>query len=122
VRRVLYEAVTGQAPVPGMVVAPRCRNTLCVAPGCLRLMTVAQLRKIDAARGAFSTAQANAARLLSARRRAVIPEELVALVRGHEGTCAQAAAATGVSLSHSKNIRAGRARKPLSSPWSGLVR
>ncbi len=23
---------------------------------------------------------------------------------------------------HNKNIRAGRVRKPLSSPWSGLVR
>lgn len=121
VRRVLYEAVTGRAPGAGMVVAPRCRNPRCVSPDCLRLLTVAQLRKADAARGAFSSAKANAARLVAARRRVVISDDVIALVRGFEGTCAQAAAASGVSLSHCKKIRAGTARAPLASPWKGLM-
>ena len=121
VRRVLYEAVTGRAPGADMVVAPRCRNPQCVSPGCLRLLTVAQLRKIDAARGAFSGANANAARLAAARRRAEIPDDVIALVRSVEGTSAQAAAASGVSLSYCKQIRAGKARVPLASPWKGLI-
>ena len=121
VRRVLYEAVTGRAPGAAMVVAPRCRNPRCVSPDCLQLMTVAQLRKADAARGAFSGANANAARLAAARRRAEIPDDVIALVRSFEGTSAQAAAASGVSLSYCKQIRAGKARVPLASPWKGLM-
>lgn len=121
VRRVLCEAVRGRAVGRGMVAAPRCRNPRCVSLECIQVLTVAQLRKIDAARGAFSGAQANAARLMAARRRAVIPDELVLMVRNYVGTCAQAAAATGVSLSHCKKIRAGTARAPLASPWKGLV-
>lgn len=121
VRRVLYEAVTGRAPAAGMVVAPRCRHPKCVSPDCLQLLTVSQLRKLDAARGVFNTATANAARLVAARRRAVIPDDLITLVRNYEGTCAQAAAASGVSLSHCKKIRAGTARAPMASPWKGLM-
>lgn len=121
VRRVISEALTGRAVAPGMVAAPRCRNPRCVSPECIQVLTVAKLRKLDAERGAFSAAQANAARLVAARRRAVIPEDVIAMVRNFVGTCAQASAASGVSLSHCKKIRAGTARAPLASHWKGLM-
>lgn len=121
VRRVMHECLTGQ-PVPtGMLVAPKCRNARCVSPDCAMLVSVGRLRRIDAERGAFSAPHANAARRVAGRKRAKIPDEVVERVRMFVGTCAQAAQATGVSLSHCKAIRSGRARKPLAgNVWEGL--
>lgn len=122
VRRMVYECVTGR-PVPaGCVATARCRNPRCVSPDCVVAMPVLELRRQDAQRGAYNSAKANAARLVAARKRAGrIPEEVVERVRTFVGTCAEAAEATGVSLSHCKNIRGGRARKPLGNVWGGLM-
>lgn len=121
VRRVLHECITGQAAPAGMVVAPRCRHPRCVSPDCAMLVSVGRLRRLDAQRGVFSSPQANAARRVAARKRAAIPDAVVEQVRAHVGTCAQAAEATGVSLSHCKAIRAGRARRPMQGDvWKGL--
>lgn len=123
VRRVLYECLTGERVPAGMLAAPRCRNPRCVAPDCAMLVSVGKLRRIDARRGAFNAPRANVARRLAARKRATIPDAVVEEVRGFVGTSAQAAEATGVSLSHCKAIRAGRARKPLAGDvWGGLAR
>lgn len=123
VRRILHECHTGQ-PVPtGMIVASRCRNPLCVAQDCAILLTVRDLRQIDARRGIFSNPAANAARSLAARRRTTIPDAVIDLVRTFDGTCAEAAKAAGISRSHAIAIRAGRARKPLvGNVWGGLLR
>lgn len=121
VRGLVYEVHHGARPPKGMLLAPRCRNTRCVSPECIKPTTVAALRKTDAQRGAYSRPDTNAARLLRARSRATIPESVVQRVREFDGTCAQAAQATGVSLAHVKKIRAGTARKPLASVWAGLL-
>lgn len=121
VRRVVWEALHGSLPAPGIFVVAGCRNAACVSPDCLTCMSVLDLRRLDSQRGAYSRPDTNAARALRARRRAAIPEHVVQQVRDFEGTCAQAAQATGVSLSHCKNIRAGRARKPLGNVWGGLL-
>ena len=120
VRGLMYEAHHGVLPPEGKLLAPSCRNSLCVSPGCIVAMTVQALRRLDARRGAYSRPAANATRLLLARRRATIPEDVVQRCREFEGTCAQASMATGVSLSHIKKIRAGTARRPLVSVWAGL--
>lgn len=121
VRRVMWEALHGWLPPPGKLIVAKCRHPRCVSPDCLCCMTVRKLRRLDARRGAFSHSTANVARALAARRRAIIPEAVVQQVRDFEGACAQAAQATGVSLSHVKSIRAGRARKPLTgNVWAGL--
>lgn len=121
VRTLMYEIAHASAPPAGMVLAPRCRNPACVSRKCVRPITVQALRRLDAARGAYSSPAANAARVLVARRRVRIPEQVVQRVRAFEGTSAQAAQATGVSLAHTKAIRAGRARAPLDNPWRGLL-
>ena len=121
VRRVMWEALHGWLPPPGKPIVAECRHPLCVSPDCLHCMSVRELRRLDARRGAFSRPAANVARALAARRRAVIPDAVVQQVRDFEGTSAQAAQATGISLSHAKAIRAGRARKPLvGNVWAGL--
>jgi hypothetical protein len=121
VRRVMWEALHGWLPPPGKLIVAKCRHPRCVSPDCLCCMSVRKLRRLDARRGAFSHPAANVARALAARRRATIPEAVVQQVRVFEGSCAQAAQATGVSLSHVKSIRAGRARKPLAgNVWAGL--
>lgn len=121
VRRVLHECATGQAVPATMVVAPRCRNRRCVSPDCAMLVSVGTLRRLDAQRGAFSAPHANAARRVAARKRATIPDAVIEQVRAFVGTCAQAAQATGVSLSYCKAIRSGRARKLLTgNVWEGL--
>lgn len=120
VRGLMYEAHHGVLPPADKVLAPKCRNSCCVSPDCIVAMTVQALRRLDARRGAYSRPAANATRLLLARRRATISEDVVQRVREFEGTCAQASLATGVSLSHTKKIRAGTARRPLVSVWAGL--
>lgn len=124
VRRVLHEGATGAPLAPDLVAAPRCRHPQCVALGCIMAVRVRALRQLDAQRGVFSSPAANAARALAARRRAVIPDAVVEQVRAHVGTCAQAAQAVGgISVQYAKDIRAGRARKPLSgNVWGGLLR
>ena len=122
VRRVMWDALHGWLPPPGMPIVAECRHPRCVSPDCLRCMSVRQLRRLDAHRGAFSHPAANVARALAARRRATIPDSVIQQVRDFEGTSAQAAQATGISLSHAKAIRAGRARKPLmGNAWAGLL-
>ncbi len=123
VRALMYEAHHGTGAPPGMQLVPMCRNPQCVAPECIAVLTRRATARMDAARGVYSRPAANAARLLSARRRASVSEAVVEAIRAFEGSCAQASQATGVSLSHCKDIRAGRKRRPLvGDVWRGLSR
>lgn len=121
VRALMFEAHHGKAVPSGMVLAPRCRRPRCVSPCCVRPIDPRALRRMDVRRGAFSSPAANAARVLAARKRVRIPEDVVQRVRDFDGTAAQAARAACISESHARNIRSGRARAPLGNPWKGLL-
>lgn len=120
VRRLMYEAMTGRRVPLGMVAAARCRQTACVSPDCLMMTTVAELRRLDAARGIFCHVPCDIKRLRASRAHATYSDELVQQARDFEGTCAQAAAATGISLAHVKRLRAGLARVSVPGVWRGL--
>lgn len=121
VRALMYELQNGCAPPPGKVLVAGCGDARCVSHHCAEAITVLALRRRDAARGAYNSAAANAARRVVGSRNARIPDEVVRQVRAFVGTSAQAAQATGVSLAHTKAIRAGRVRVELSNPWKGLL-
>lgn len=120
VRRLMYEAVTGHRVPAGRVPSSRCRDIACVSPDCLMVPTVSELRTIDAQRGVYSHPEACLKRRRAAAAAAKFSDELVQQARCFEGTCAQAAAATGISLSHVKKIRLGQARVPMTNVWRGL--
>lgn len=120
VRRLVHEALTGRHVPAGKVASARCRNPACVSPDCLLIATLSEIRQIDAQRGIYSTADGNLRRLLAARAKATIPEALVVQAREFVGTSAQAAAATGISVSHVKRIRSGHARGPVADVWRAL--
>lgn len=120
VRRLMYEATTGRNVPEGVVPSSRCRNTACVSPDCLMLPTLSELRMIDAQRGVYSHPESNLKRRRAALSAAKFSDELVQQARSFEGTCAQASAATGISLSHVKKIRLGQARVPMTNVWRGL--
>lgn len=117
----MHEAMTGRNVPAGLVPSSRCRNIACVSPDCLMLPTLSELRVIDAQRGIYSHPEANLKRRRAALSVAKFSDELVHQARSYEGTCAQAAAATGISLSHVKKIRLGQARVPVSHVWRGLA-
>lgn len=121
VRGLLHEIHNDAAPRPGLVLVPYCRNKRCISQHCMRAMTIKAMRQLDARRGVYTRADVNAKRLNAARKRVSIPDEVVQRVRDFEGTPAEAAQATGVSLSYAKAIRSGRARAPLGNPWKGLL-
>lgn len=121
VRRLMHEAMTGRNVPDGLVPVSRCRNKACVSPDCLMLITVSELRTIDAQRGVYSHPEANLKRRRASLLAAKFSDELVHQARSFEGTCAQAAAATGISLSHVKKIRLGQARVPVTHVWRGLA-
>ena len=73
-----------------------------------------------AARGAFNRPDAILKSVLTTRARSRITDEVVQKVREFDGTGKQAAMAFGISESHAKNIKANRARKDYSNPFSGL--
>lgn len=120
VRRLVFEATTGRNVPEGLVPASQCRRSACVSPDCLMVRTVSELRRIDAQRGVYSHPESNLKRRRASLSIAKFSEELVQQARTFEGTCAQAAAATGISLSHVKKIRLGQARVPMTNVWRGL--
>lgn len=122
VRRVLWMLLRG--PIPdGYLVVAACRQTACVAEDCLRCLPRRTVSRIDAARGVYSRADANAGRTLAGQCRRIYTDEQVRQVCEHPGSSYEAAAAVGVSPSHAKRLRNGTSRRVSSrnNPWAGLM-
>src|SRR5690606_12589494 len=85
VRRALWMLLRGPIPDGHLVVAA-CRQSACVAEGCLRCMPRRAVSRIDAARGVYSRADANAGRMTAGQRRRIYTDEQVRQVCEHPGT------------------------------------
>lgn len=120
VRRLMHEALTGRHVPAGMIAAARCRQAACVSPDCLMTVTVGELRRLDAERGVYCHVPCDMKRIRASRAHATYSDELVQQARSFEGTSAQAAVATGISLAHVKRLRAGLARMSVPGVWRGL--
>lgn len=119
-RRVARELKDGTPLKPGQQVVPTCHNRLCISPECSIRTTAKGRARIANERGAFNNPAKNRRAAMTKRAKSHISEEMVATVRAAR-TAAEAASQTGVSLSHSKAIRRGDARKEYrGNPFSGL--
>jgi hypothetical protein len=58
---------------------------------------------------------------ITIRAKSRFSDDLVERARSMPGSCVTVAQATGISLAHTKAIRNGTARRPLASPWAGLL-
>lgn len=121
VRRLVYAETHGSIP-DGKVVSPKCNHKKCVSPQCLEAITMKQAHVKAAKRGAHSSPAKIIKTAMAARARSQISDETVERIRNAEGPTHLIATATGVSLSHAKNIRRGTARREyLANPFAGLL-
>lgn len=121
VRRLVRELVDGQ-PVPADKVVPAsCGCRQCVSPYCSSVTTTRQKAVMAAKRGVYNNPAKIAKMAMTIRSKSHISDELVEQIRSAEGPCSRIAAETNVSLSHVKAIRNMKARKPINSPFAGLM-
>jgi hypothetical protein len=120
VRRVVRMLTDDKDIPPGMQVPCSCGHTSCVSPDCSSVATPKKRAQMAASRGAFNRPDALLKSTLTRRARSHITEDKIRRIRNAEGPSWKVAEAEGVSLSHTKNIRANRARKDYSNPFAGL--
>lgn len=105
VRRVVWEAAHGPIPV-GRVAVCKCRERACVRLEHVQLMTTAQVARLAAREGKFSTPQRRARIALGQRRRSRLTPEIIAQVRAAENGAA-IARELGICKSTVSKIRRG---------------
>lgn len=120
-RRLARQLSDGKPVPPDMRVPNACGRKTCVSPECSVIGTVATVRKMAAARGAYAKANRNIRQMQTKRAKSAISDALVEQIRNAPAPCWRIAAETGVSLSHVKAIRRGTARRDLSSPFGWLL-
>lgn len=118
VRRMLWEALNGPIK-PRLVVAATCGNRKCVSPSCAVCVSNKKSKQMAAARGAFSGADKIRKATAANRARSWITDAVVEQIKSAR-TAKEANAATGVSVSWAKAIRAGRGRVSFGNPFAGL--
>ncbi len=121
VRRLARELADGKPMPRRLQAAAHCGDHLCVSPHCSYRATPQQRARAAAQRGAYSDAAKIRRSTHTVRARSHITEALVAQVRAATPPCSAIAAATGISLSHVKAIRSGRARRDFSNPFDALL-
>lgn len=121
VRRLARELADGKH-IPGKrEVAAQCGDLRCVSPSCSVKVLTKRRCEMAAANGSFDLPARTAKRMLQQRAASKFSEELIEHARTTVGTCAQIAAATGISLGYVKDIRRGVARRSLANPFAGLL-
>lgn len=121
VRRVVAECVRGEPLQANLMAASRCGNPLCVAPGCLEVVTAKGRNRLANERGAYSRPEKILKTTATKRARSLITEELVGQIRASELGPKAISDQTGVSLSHVKAIRRGDARQSFANPFGQLI-
>lgn len=122
VRRVVYEAISGE-PVPkNRGVSTSCRTGCCVNPDHL-VMTTTRARAVTAGAEGKYSGVVRAAKIAANKRALLSPltPEKVADIRFGGGTHQEAAERNGVSRWTVGAIRRGERWKDYSSPFAGLV-
>lgn len=119
VRRMLLQDIAA-GPMPKRWVATyTCETRLCVNPEHLKATTKKASAVAAGRRGLLTSRDAQAKSLKARRAKSHITEAMVAAVLAAASN-KEAAANTGVSLSHCKNIRRGLARAVTANPFAGL--
>lgn len=118
-RRVVRALKDGHPIQPGELVVATCHNPRCISPACSVRTDDKGRARIANEGGAYSNPAKNRRGAMTKRAKSWITEDAVAAIRAAR-TALEASQQTGVSLSHSKAIRRGAARKDYTSPFRGL--
>lgn len=119
-RRVVRGLADGTPVPPGKVAAATCGDRKCVSPHCSVVATTREKARMASARGAYANPLRDAKVRMRRRASSRFSEEVVERVRQSTDPLQAIADQVGMSLSHVKAIRSGRARKPIGSPFAGL--
>ena len=117
VRRLLWTLTRGRSVPKGKDVAPSCDNELCVHPDHLVLRTPSARTG-----GVPKSAQHRAATALAMRKRFHLSDEVMRDIRESDESAAAIDRRHGLFTGHAAQIRRGRVRRDLSSPFAGLWR
>lgn len=120
-RRVARELADGAEIPKNRKVPCSCGNKLCISPKCSSVATSKQAGKIAAMRGAYSNPDRIMRMVITVRKKSAITDEQIEIARSHPGPATKAAEASGISLSHTKAIRRGAARRDYSNPFTQLI-
>lgn len=118
-RRIVRELTDKKPLGPGVQVVPACHNPKCISPACSIRTDPKGRARIANERGAFNNPSKIRRSAMTKRAKSWITEDVVSKVRSAR-TAVEASELTGVSLSHSKAIRRGEARRDYGSPFAGL--
>jgi hypothetical protein len=123
VRRMVWELARGAAapPVPKYVLVPRCGHALCVADGCLEVMTKRKRIRQAVEAGAFDSLAFRAAISAGRSRDSVLQGEGLDRLRYGEEPVPALASELGVSLGYAYAVRSGVNRRDYTAPFAGLV-
>ena len=122
VRRLVRTLVDGK-PVPAdRSAACKCGNAGCVSPACSVVCTTKEKARMAAQRQAYGRPDKLRRMTETKRAQSRITEEMVREIRDMDGPASRISEVMGVSLSHVKAIRSGRARVDYrSNPFASLI-
>lgn len=121
VRRLIAEKFLGKK-INGLFAVPKCKNSECVCPDHIRIVSRATLNKMTIEKTQFHLRPDRIAKLkLAAQKRYNIDMNKVEAVRKAEGSGRQIAKDFGMNLSVVQKIRNG-AHYQIGNVWAGLMR
>lgn len=121
-RNFIFTKLLGRTVHSNRMVTMSCDNLDCVAPNHLIQVTRQQLQQRTAKRTKYGASLVRRAKLSAAKRAASpYPDEFIEQVRAMEGTCKGIARELGLCASTVTDWRNRDTRKPLNSPFAGLL-
>jgi hypothetical protein len=118
-RRLARQLTDGREVQSNLVVGCKCGDIKCISPLCSMTTTIQKVHKLAAQRGVYQNA-ARDRRMVLTKRAASRYSDKVETVKA-AASAKEAAKQTGMSISHAKAIRAGRAWRDFSNPFAGLA-
>lgn len=115
VRREVALLSNGNAPSRGWFVVSACQDKLCVAPGCIRILSPAKFIEWMNTTGRLNTPAQAIAKAAAAARRSPLTNESVSQLReliANGADRGETAASFGITRSYANRIAAGRNRRP----------
>ena len=120
VRRVAWELAAGQEVPTGKIVAAKCANPRCVAPGCAVATTPKGKAAIYGPAGSYSAPDRIIRSTLAMRAMSKISDDDVRDIRFGGEPSMVVAKKYGISKTHVNRIRTGEVRRDLTNPFAGM--
>lgn len=124
VRRVVWQLMHPKGRMPSgktVVITSRCRNHRCVSPALIHQASKSQAWVRAAAFGKRNTTAVMLKTMATRRARSKLPEEGVEDIRNSEEHPQALAAKWGISEAYVYMLKKNQFRKPISTPFAGLL-